>query len=92
MKNRAKIHKFFKKVEEIFIFYATVWKFSGLYAGWNLATNTKIQHNTSISKIMPAKQKKNTGTSGLNINIDSTQILKTWQILRQILNFLLMKK
>ena len=47
MTNRAKIHEFCKKVkiEEIFIFQATVLKFGDLLAGWKLVTNAQYLQN-----------------------------------------------
>ena len=56
MTNRAQIHEFYKKVEKIFIFQATVSKFGDLLGGWKLAKNAKLLHNTS--KIITAKPKK----------------------------------
>ena len=55
---RAQIHEFYKKVkiDEIFIFQATVLKFGYLLGAWKLATNAKFKQN--ISKFMPAGPKK----------------------------------
>ena len=57
MTNKAQIQEFYKKVkvEEIFIFQATVLKLGDLLTGWQLKTSAKFQQN--ISKIMPVDQK-----------------------------------
>ena len=54
MTYRSEIHVFYKKVNRgnIFIFEATVLKFSDLLGGCKLVANAKFQHN--ISKVMLA--------------------------------------
>ena len=51
-----------RRLEEIFIFQTTYFKFGNLLAGWRLVINAKFQHN--ISKVSYASQAKKTQGQG----------------------------
>ena len=57
MINGARIHKFYKKVKQRkFLSFKLSFEIWDLLSGWQLATNSNLQHNISI--IMPTRPKK----------------------------------